>query len=289
MNALRTLYAFIACNLGWLVLALVLSSTTCNQVENQSSTASPTPTRQIAILATPSPTPPPSPTPIQDISIGRWKIVPQKYKAVSHKLKYSITGEYPLIRSTDPRAARFARAIQNKISKQYAYATHPNRKDFYERGAFSKDDPLETAEFSYEILFANDELLSIRFSDMTYSAGAAHPLENYFSLNFDLRRRTVFQIRSLFKPNVRVMSRLVKLSKKGLDEQSVSTDEDAVEAELRQHLEWNITRSGLMINFDRCAVASCGYGERSVVIPYDDLKELMRQNSALLLKVWPGR
>jgi hypothetical protein len=267
MNALR--------ELCWsTLLTLMLASTTCNQVEKQSSTDSPAPTQQI-VIATPSPTPPFSATPFQDISIGRWKIAPHKYKAVSHKIRYAITGEYPLVRSADSRAVRLNRAIQNKISKQHAYATHPNCKDFYERGAFSKDDPLETSDFNYEILFGNDEFLSIRFHDMTYSAGAAHPLEDYFSLNFDLHRGAIFPLSSIFKSNTGYQQRLVELCKKGLDNQGVSTFPDAISAELRRHTEWNITREGLVINFDRCAVSGCMDGEHSVIIPYHELAKIL--------------
>jgi len=247
----------------------------CNQNKTQSQLPSASPT---ATQCTPLPSPSPSPTPLQETSIGHKNIKLRRYEAASHKLKYAITGEYPFINSRDPKAIRFNRAIQTRISKQYAYATRPNRKDFYERGAFSKDDPLETAEFGYEILFANEHLLSIRFHDITYSAGAAHPLENYFSLNFDIRRGTVLQLVSVFKPNTNFTPRLAELCSKGLEEQDVLTSPDAIEAEFRRHVEWNITRDGLVINFDRCSVTSCNYGERSVAIGYDQLKNILRPN-----------
>jgi hypothetical protein len=204
----------------------------------------------------------------------------QQFEAVSHKLKYSIKGEYPFLNASPyQQAIRFNREIRRKIAKQYGYAMSPDSKEFREHvRVFPKEDPLETAEFSYEILFANQELLSIRFHDITYSYGAAHPLEDYFSLNFDLKRGTVLQLASFFKSNTRYRRRLVQLCKKGLDDQGVFTYPDAVSAELRRHTEWNITRDGLVINFDRCAVASCGNGERSVTIQYDQLRDILNRN-----------
>jgi len=164
----------------------------------------------------------------------------------------------------------------------------PKLKEFREQiRAFPKQDPLETAEFSYEILFASQEGLSIRFHDVIYSYGAAHPLEDYFSMNFNLKRGTVLQLATLFKSKARYRRRLVELCTKGLDDQGVLTRPDVIAAELRRHIEWNITREGLVVNFDRCAVSACMGGEHSVIIPYHDLANILNARLDRLLSNGP--
>jgi hypothetical protein len=205
----------------------------------------------------------------------------REYKAVDHRLRYSITGEYPYVDARTRHARAFKHEIALKIVQQYGYATRPDWQEFQERHKLSpKQDPLQTAEFSYEILFSDENLVSIRFHDMTYSYGAAHPLESYFSVNYDLKRGAAVPIASLFRPGSRFMRRLIGLSKSKLDEQKVFTFPDAIETELSRHLEWNVTANGLVINFDRCAVAGCADGERSVLIPYDDLNDILRKHDS---------
>lgn len=263
----------------WLILCIVLTTAGCNRAQDNSSLPTASPIAQSAPQTpTPTPTPSPSPTPIEKMIIGHgWTLRTKQFEAVSHKLKYSIKGEYPYLHASPyHRAIRFNREIRSKIAKQYGYAMTPDPKEFREHvRAFPKEDPLETAEFSYEILFANKGLLSIRFHDIIYSYGAAHPLEDYFSLNFDLKRGTVLKLTSFFKSNTRYRRRLVELCKKGLDDQGVFTYPDAISAELRRHIEWNITREGLVINFDRCAVSACMGGEHSVIIPYHELANIL--------------
>lgn len=233
---------------------------------------------QVAANILPTPTPSPSPAPIQEIELrGEAQIRMHKYKDVSRKLKYSIEGEYPYFIGQTAHARSFNRQIRIKIAKQYTYATHPNIRDFREHVRLSpKQNPLETVEFSYEILCGNQNLLSIRFHDMTYSYGAAHPLESYFSINFDVKRGEIVSLARLFRQGSQFMNKITKIAKSKLDEQKVFTFPDAIEAELKRHLEWNITADGFVVNFDRCAVSACADGERSVVILYAELKDILR-------------
>src|SRR5258706_4887744 len=168
-----------------LMLTFVLITTGCNPGESNS--RGPSVSRVVqSTPQTPTSPPSPSPAPIQDMIISHaWKLSTRQFEAVGHKLKYDIKGEYPFVHASSyHQGIRFNREIRSKIAKQYRYAMRPKLNEFREQiRAFPKQDPLETAEFSYEILFASQEGLSIRFHDVIYSYGAAHPLEDYFSMN----------------------------------------------------------------------------------------------------------
>lgn len=52
--------------------------------------------------------------------------------------------------------------------------------------------------------------------------------------------------------------------------------EDAPETETFEN--WNVTRDGIIFNFDACNVLSCADGEQRVEIPFDELKPWLNSN-----------
>lgn len=215
-----------------------------------------------------------------------WKLTNKPFNKVDHKLKFSIEGEYPQIEnSTDARALKFNLEIKSRIARQYRWMTVQDLEESRERiRAYPGEDPLDTAEFSYEVLLSTDDLLSIRFQDMTYSRGAAHSSEGFFTLNYELKTGTILRLRDIFKPKVNYRGRLEQLCKARFDKKVADyLFPDSLSRELQNHNEWNITHEGLVMNFDRCNIAPCAAGELSVVIPYQDLYDLLNQHSPVFL------
>ena len=240
-------------------------------------------TPQIVENTPPPYRPAPYSTPANETVVGPgWTLRTKKFKEVSHRWKYSLEGQFPRIENTrDRRALKFNREIKRRIAKQYVGATQPNLKDFRDQvRAFPKEDPLETAEFDYEIMYSNDAVLSIRFHDITYSRGAAHPLESFFTLNYALTSGRIFRLKDVFKPKLRFKAKLEQLCDQKLADMRIyALFPESMSNELRNYDEWNITSEGLVMNFDRCNVAACAYGEISIVIPYQNLRPLLNQRS----------
>src|SRR5258707_1187004 len=193
---------------AFLSLVIVFGAAGCNRDErkNLAPSLSPAPS-----LASPAATATPSPTPSPDRTIGHgWKLRSREFSAVSHKYRYKIEGDYPEISpSTDLRTRRINSEIKRRIAKQYRWAIVRNSQNLRDQIRLGRnEDPLNTAEFDYELLFENGDLLSIRFHDMNYSYPAAHSGEDYFSLSFDLRNGKAVPFAAMFQATAKFRRQL---------------------------------------------------------------------------------
>lgn len=219
--------------------------------------------------------------------ISGWSLKARSFNLENDKLRYSIQGQYPEIQPvTGERALTFNREIRLRIARQYRRFTAPNLEELRRRIRDMPEIPIfDTAEFDYEILFASERFLSIRFHDTTYSFPKVHDVEAFFTLNYDLSTGRILRIDSVFKPERNFYPGLVELCAKGFRAQGISLyyEDGSLEpsaykfilAYLRRHAEWNITHEGLVINFDQCTIPDCGHGKLSVTIPYHDLKNML--------------
>lgn len=227
-------------------------------------------------------TPSPSPTPEQEITFGSgWKLSSKSFEDVNHNLKYSIKGEYPQVHnSTDSRALKLNREIKRSIAKHNKDTIAPNPRDLSEHiQAFPGEDPLETAEFSYDIVLASDDLLSIRFSDETYSSGAAHPLMDFFTVNYDVKSGKLIEVGDIFKSGFDYRQFLSQVCIEKL--RVLEPYKDAVSPKRKTFPTWNILSEGILISFGKCEIDACVGGTKTVIIPYKDFKEHLNPDNAV--------
>ena len=147
------------------------------------------------------------------------------------------------------------------MSRQYRWALNPTAKDLlYYRS--KHPEVLNTAESSYDIVMATDELLSIYIEMYTYGIGAAHSVQQSFTVNFDLKSRRLVKLRDIFDPNadyLHFVSRyctdeLRKRFGEALFDEELAPDEKNFQS-------WNATKEGLKLNFDACKVTGCSGGK----------------------------
>src|SRR5882724_2195795 len=262
---------------GWWFIFLMFITASCQRPQNAGIAPSPTPIIQTT-SQTLTQSPSPSLTPVEDRILGRGlKLESEKFRTVRRQVRYDIQGEYPrIIPITDRRARRFNNEVNRKIRKHYVYMTAPKRRwlrDLIQ--TIPEQNPLQTAEFSYQVLTTNKDFLSVRFQDINYTYPAAHPLEDFFTVNFELKNGRVLLISSVFKRNTRYKNTIARLCEKQLTAEGLYVHADAILTDLHRNIEWNVTREGLVINFDRCAISSCGDGQRSVTIPYGELENIL--------------
>jgi hypothetical protein len=214
-----------------------------------------------------------------------WKLAPTKYKDVNHKWKYKIRGIYPqVINSHDPRALGFNQEVKRGIAEQFSYATAPDPKDFQiSESLFLGEDPLEMADFDYEIMLATEELVSVKFNFEAYSRGAAHPVHGYFTVNYEAMSGRGLKLGDIFKPDsdyLTVISRSCA-EKIGVEATKGSPWADASSPKEKNFEHWNVTKEGVVINFDQCVVWGCAGGTLTVIIPYSILREYLNPSGAV--------
>ena len=132
----------------------------------------------------------------------------------------------------------------------------------------------------------HDQLLSIYFEVYSYGIGAAHSVQQSFTVNFDLSSEAPIQLAALFKPDAKHLQFISdycfrELSK---DHQYALSDlgfKDALSPKRKNYESWNITKEGLRLNFDACKIDGCAAGKVAVKIAFDALKEKLKPKSPL--------
>ncbi|CAN5290374.1 hypothetical protein BH18ACI2_BH18ACI2_10210 [soil metagenome] len=144
------------------------------------------------------------------------------------------------------------------------------------------EDVFDYVSGSYDVIYATDDLISIRFTADTYGWGAAHAVQFYRVINLDLKTGRPVNLSRLFKPRSNYVQTLSAYCYDDLKKQINYVLEDNFEREIKNALQnWNVTEKGLLINFEECQVAGCAAHELEVVVPYIEIKEMLAPSSVI--------
>jgi hypothetical protein len=133
----------------------------------------------------------------------------------------------------------------------------------------------------YDVLLAQDDLVSIKFDVSTYFQGAAHPNSYADVLNFDLKNGKQLKLSDLFKPGAKYLPAIAAycindLKKQAKDKGLLDEEiEKGAAAKSDNYESWTITKRGLSIHFDPYQVAPYAAGPQFVLVPYSTLKDLI--------------
>jgi hypothetical protein len=169
----------------------------------------------------------------------------------------------------------------NKAIDDMTQATTKSFKDDFGTPDPSNPLPPEIAalgsfiELRYEVLEAGPALISIKFDDFWYGAGAAHPNSNSFTLNYDLSNGKVLKLADLFQSNANYLKTLSGYSTKTLKDAGKLDFPEGAEPTDINYQSWNITKDGLQINFDDYQVTPHAVGPQVVIVPYSVLKSII--------------
>jgi len=235
----------------------------------------------------PTPSPVIAPAPEHEVSLGKGlKIIPKTIELEDERRRYKIYVVYPQIEGSKDRGIlNLNRRIKGLVTEQYQWPLIPPTKEalrHYEKwpGVFNSVD------LDYEVVLATDEFLSIYFEVYSYGIGAAHSVQQSFTVNFDLSSEEPIQLAGLFKPNAKHLQFISdycirELSK---DHQYAMSDpvfKDELAPKLKNYESWNLTKEGLRFNFDACKIDGCAAGKVEVKITFDALKEKVKPKSPL--------
>ena len=101
----------------------------------------------------------------------------------------------------------------------------------------------------YDVLLAQDDLVSIKFNVSTYFQGAAHPNSYADVLNFDLKNGKQLKLSDLFKPGAKYLQAIAshciaelkeQAKEKGLLDEEI---EKGAAAKSENYESWTITRT----------------------------------------------
>ncbi len=197
--------------------------------------------------------------------------------------KFEIAVDYPVLSGANPaNQTKF-----NQLAKMRAMSSSTGfRKSMMSQTAADlKNFPsgmTNTLGVGYNVEWATENVVSISFLVSEFTGGAHG---NYYTdtLNFDLKTGKEIKMSDLFQPGSKYLKKLSDYSiadlKTRLGEMS---DDEWIKTGAGEKAEnfgsWNLTKKGLMINFDPYQVAAYAAGPQTVIIPYAELSGVWRKD-----------
>lgn len=214
---------------------------------------------------------------------GDVEVVAKQVKESNKKLMYEIAAQYPqLTGGNNPNFEKF-----NQITRAFVTSRVSGfRKDMApEEGEEPRPDGSMGSELSigYEVMLAQDDLVSIEFSISSYHQGAAHPMSASDVVNFDLKNGKQLKLSDLFKPGTKylptIATHCIAELKKQSREKNLGLPDEEIDKgaapKADNYQSWTITRKGLAIEFDPYQVGPYAAGPQSVIVPYSSIKDLV--------------
>ncbi|MGE5462475.1 MAG: RsiV family protein [Syntrophothermus sp.] len=228
-----------------------------------------------AAVLSPTATVMPSPVPATGTSSP---LLSQQVTVVSQPLgetnpnpPFTLTAQTPqLTGSDDPRVTTFNQRLNELVKKE----VDAWRENFLQITTVFNGSTLDA---TYKLVSQIGDLWSFKFDFHFYSDGAAHPGLYSITLNYDLGQGRELALGDLFLPNSNYLevianSCITELSKQPGFEGPFA---DGAKPTPENYRNWNITPDGLLITFDTYQVAPGASGPMQVLVPYDQLKEVI--------------
>lgn len=225
----------------------------------------------------------------QMIDFTSTKITTRETKESIKLKKATLSSEYPEL-SGNPNAAGFNRIAKAGVMRSLAAF----RKDLASVSAADIKRMGEMGNYidvGYSVEYADDDLISINFSEDTFTGGA-HGSRNTLTLTYDLKAGRELKLADLFKPGAKYLTTIANYAMRDLkgrkdpesgENRGLAQDifEDGAKPTAENYKHWNITKKGLMFTFPQYQVASYAAGPQTVIIPYANLKDIARPDGAL--------
>jgi len=128
------------------------------------------------------------------------------------------------------------------------------------------------------------DYVSLRLTVSEYLIGVAHPNNYSFPLNYNLKELDGIKLDDIFNVNQEeYLSRISKLALIDLEDQFKALDIDpdtimfksGVEPKIENFSNFNLTKNGIIFNFDQYQIAPYAAGEFHVIIPYEELTDIV--------------
>ncbi len=220
-----------------------------------------------------------------DFSAAAARFVPKVIKEANKQSRYRIDVVYPQIEG-DARFDKFNKEARAMSTKNVAAFKTSETGTETETGTDTPAETLtSTLDSDYEIRLADDDLISIEFSESAYSRGAAHPNNYTTVLNYDVRNGKKLALADLFNAKSNYLKAISDFCIKDLKQQakkekdSMLTDDmiqSGASARADNFNAWTIMKQGLWITFDPYQVAAYAAGPQQVLVPYSAVKDLIK-------------
>lgn len=220
---------------------------------------------------------------------GNVQVTAKVIKDSNKQKRYSVNAEYPQI-DGDSRFDGFNKEARALINKDVAaFKSAETSTDAGESSGLPAETQNSTLDAGYDFHYANDNLISVAFTEGTYSRGAAHGNSLTQVLNYDVKSGKKLALADLFKDKSKYLSVIASYCQKELKERAKKPDAMVLEELIDpgagpradNYRAWNITKKGLWITFDPYQVAAYAAGPQYILVPYSALKDIIKPDGPI--------
>jgi hypothetical protein len=247
-----------------------LFRTTLREFLNQN-VASQSPTS--AVTSNPTEEPEGLSTP-EEITIS---MIDRSVKVESESPAYLIEGTWPNLSGPEEKIARFNDQIDRLVENiQEDFVASVEEYGPGQEG--QGQAPVSALRFTYELTYSDQFHFSLLLKFDQYIAMSAHPFPFSHALNYDGQNAQFLQLEDLFMPEMNVIEAIGSRVDPVLLGRDISYEVGRAAEVMRQRENWNMHPGGLQINFDVYEVGPYAVGPQSVLIPWEDLAEILDPN-----------
>ena len=211
------------------------------------------------------------------------RIVAARMRENNRQRDYKIDAKYPQLAAASGGAIdafnREVKAIVTREAEEFKAQAQP-------RDRRMAGMPGNTLDISYAVKHNAGDLVSVSIFSSVYYAGAAHGGRETIVYNYDLRSGQQLQLSDLFRPGANYLQLMSDYSMRSLRRQlgrDADTEmlKEGTAPKADNFKDCAITRRGIEINFEQYQVAAYAFGPQTVVIPYSQLRGILREDGPL--------
>ena len=211
------------------------------------------------------------------------RVTSKRLREQDARRRYEVEAVYPQVAA----AVGFNRLVENLVRKEVReFKGRPSEVP-------PRDAPANSLRVDHSVRLATDELVSAEFTVSHLEHGMAHPAYELRAVNYDLKAGRQLALADLFRPGSDYLKRISsaaveRLRRLGLetggDANVFLSDPDYLEGaspKLKNYRVWTLTPRGLAVTFEPYQVGPFAAGAPSVLIPYSELREVIRPDGPL--------
>ena len=209
-----------------------------------------------------------------DFAQGRMKVVSERVKLSSERLRYNVDVNYPQILGSDALPIRSVnQSLSTAANRLYEWALDPVKSGLPDNGVGVI--VYNTVNFTYEVNLATETFLSVDFRGYSYGRGNEFPEQRFFPVNYDLKTGKQLKLADIFRPGSKYLDFVAEYCTIDLSRRPSPIIGGSIAPTPSNFGSWYITPNGIIFYFEPCKVMSCSEGEQTVQIEFDRLKTLL--------------
>ena len=269
-----------------LLLCVLAVSVSCSNSTDARVSSEPSPNASPSPNATPTPDKPLQAKQIEKVWSTKFEFATQSINRTHRGIRsYEISADYPQIKEQTPRTMKFNRWIRSRV-RGYVHEFKGLEQNAEAKDKKRKLEPAhitEALKIWFIVYYADEHLLSLRLTHSVMALGQMHPIDYYETINYDLRLGRTLTQNDIFRNGyLKVFSQYSRTFVRENYEMTGTTDEWLTEGTRAKHSNfpnWNIVPDGILIAFEDYQIASHSFGQLELIIPYSELRTVLKPNA----------